>query len=106
LAVYRQDDADCISKQVEDNLAALEYLEREAPAAGRGGRVRPKQLAHSLLPYIVAGTNYLQVIAAQTAYLDNERNRVEIRRRRMEATVLLVKALGGWMECGGTPDTR
>ena len=35
------------------------------------------------------------MITAQTALLDNERNAVDIERRRMDATVLLVKALGG-----------
>ena len=38
---------------------------------------------------------YLQVVTAQTASLANERNQVDIRRRRMNAAVLLVKALGG-----------
>ena len=41
---------------------------------------------------VVSGSgNY----TAQTTYLDNERNQVDIRRRRMDASVLLVKALGG-----------
>ena len=39
--------------------------------------------------------NYLQVITAQTTALANERNEVDILRRRMDASVLLVKALGG-----------
>ena len=38
---------------------------------------------------------YLQVITAQTVTLLNERNQVDIMRRRMDASVLLVKALGG-----------
>ena len=38
---------------------------------------------------------YLQVITAQTAALSNERNQVDILRRRMDASVLLVKAVGG-----------
>jgi hypothetical protein len=45
--------------------------------------------------YVGGRDNYLQVITAQTAYLDHERNQVDIRRRRMDANVLLVKALGG-----------
>ena len=45
--------------------------------------------------YVGGRDNYLQVITAQTEYLGNERNQVEITRRRMEASVLLVKALGG-----------
>jgi outer membrane protein TolC len=39
--------------------------------------------------------NYLQVITAQTVALHNERNEIDIRRRRIDASVLLVKAIGG-----------
>ena len=40
---------------------------------------------------------YLQVVTSQTAALTNERNETDIQRRRMDATVLLIKALGaGW----------
>jgi len=39
--------------------------------------------------------NYLQVITAQTATLTNQRAEIDILRRRMDASVLLVKALGG-----------
>jgi outer membrane protein TolC len=53
--------------------------------------------------YVGGRDNYLQVITAQTAYLDNERNQVEIRRRRMDATVLLVKALGGGWSAAALP---
>ena len=54
----------------------------------------------------LAGTSrdsYLQVITAQTAYLDNERNQVEIRRQRMDASVLLIKALGGGWTASALP---
>jgi outer membrane protein TolC len=38
---------------------------------------------------------YPQVITAQTTELANERNAIDILRRRLDASVLLVKALGG-----------
>jgi outer membrane protein TolC len=38
---------------------------------------------------------YLQVVTAQTTALANERNDIDIMRRQMDASVLLVKALGG-----------
>jgi outer membrane protein TolC len=38
---------------------------------------------------------YLQVVTAQTTALSNERNDIDIMRRRMDASVLLIKALGG-----------
>ncbi len=43
-----------------------------------------------------AGTvSYLNVIAGQTTALGNERTAVDILNRRLAASVLLVKALGG-----------
>jgi outer membrane protein TolC len=46
---------------------------------------------------------YLQVITAQTTALSNERNQVDILRRRMDASVLLVKALGGGWNIADLP---
>jgi outer membrane protein TolC len=45
--------------------------------------------------YIGRADPYLQVLTAQTIALENERNDVDILRRRMDASVLLIKALGG-----------
>jgi outer membrane protein TolC len=43
-----------------------------------------------------AGTvGYLNVITAETAALDNERNLLQVRGRQFTASVLLIKALGG-----------
>jgi outer membrane protein TolC len=38
---------------------------------------------------------YLQVVTWQTAALINQRNDLDILQRRLDASVLLVKALGG-----------
>jgi outer membrane protein TolC len=38
---------------------------------------------------------YLQVVIWQTTALTNERNDIDIMRRRLEANILLIKALGG-----------
>ena len=47
--------------------------------------------------------NYLQVITAQTVTLTNQRNEIDILRRRMDASVLLVKALGGGWDVAELP---
>jgi outer membrane protein TolC len=39
----------------------------------------------------------IQVVTSQTAALANERNDIDLMRRRLEANVLLIKAIGrGW----------
>ena len=46
---------------------------------------------------------YLQVITWQTAALQNARNDIDIMRRRLEADVLLIKALGGGWNLSSLP---
>jgi len=82
-------------QQVEDNLVALRVLsdeseqQRQATAAAR----ESERIFNNR--YVGGVDTYLQVITAQTTALTNERNDIDILRRRMEASVLLVKALGG-----------
>jgi NodT family efflux transporter outer membrane factor (OMF) lipoprotein len=94
IADYRQTTLTAF-QQVEDNLAALRILEREAEQQDEAVDSAKNNLRIFTERYTGGRDNYLQVITAQTEYLDNERNQVEIRRRRMDASVLLVKALGG-----------
>jgi NodT family efflux transporter outer membrane factor (OMF) lipoprotein len=105
IAGYRQTTLTAF-QQVEDNLAALSILEREAHQQEEAVDSAKNNLRLFTDRYVGGRDNYLQVITAQTAYLDNERNQVEIRRRRMDATVLLVKALGGGWTAGGTTEAR
>ena len=45
----------------------------------------------------------LQVITAQTTALQNQRNDIDIMRRRIDASVLLVKAIGGGWDVAELP---
>ncbi|MDB6157142.1 MAG: efflux system, outer rane lipoprotein NodT family [Gammaproteobacteria bacterium] len=102
IAGYRQTTLTAF-QQVEDHLAALSILEREAQQQDEAVDSAKNNLRLFTDRYVGGRDNYLQVITAQTAYLDNERNQVEIRRRRMDATVLLVKALGGGWTAAALP---
>src|SRR5262249_34104091 len=70
---------------------------RATAARRRLGAAVPAELSLQIFTTRYRGglDTYLQVITAQTTALSNERNDVDIRRRRMSATVLLIKALGG-----------
>jgi outer membrane protein TolC len=46
---------------------------------------------------------YLQVLTAQTIALANERNAIDIQRRRLDASVLLIKAIGGGWHVADLP---
>ncbi len=82
-------------QQVEDNLVALRVLNTEADQQ-RQATAAAQEAEHIFNNRYVGGVDtYLQVITAQTTALNNERNDIDIMRRRMDATVLLIKALGG-----------
>jgi NodT family efflux transporter outer membrane factor (OMF) lipoprotein len=94
VASYRQSTLTAF-QQVEDNLAALRILEIEAQQQHEATDSAQQSLDLSQTRYEGGADNYLQVITWQTAALNNERNDIDIMRRRMEASVVLIKALGG-----------
>jgi NodT family efflux transporter outer membrane factor (OMF) lipoprotein len=90
-------------QQVEDSLAALRILEHEAQQqreavaeAERGVQIFTNRYQSGVDPY-------LQVVSAQTIALLNERNEVDILRRRMDSSVLLIKGLGGGWDVSKLP---
>jgi len=70
-------------------------LEQEARQQQEATASARESLRISNDRYLAGADPYLQVLTAQTIALANERNDVDILRRRMEASVLLIKALGG-----------
>ena len=94
VAAYRQTTLTAF-QQVEDNLATLRILEQEAQQQRRAVESAQQSLQLFTNRYRGGVDNYLQVITAQTVTLANQRNEIDILRRRMDASVRLVKALGG-----------
>jgi NodT family efflux transporter outer membrane factor (OMF) lipoprotein len=82
-------------QEVEDNLAALRVLAEESEAQQRAVSAAQHELDLALQRYEGGAVGYLEVVTAQSAALTNERTAIDIARRRLDASVLLVKALGG-----------
>src|SRR6266478_7382289 len=102
VASYRQTTLTAF-QQVEDNLAALRILEQEAQQQRRAVESARESLQLFTNRYRGGVDNYLQVITAQTVALANQRNEIDILRRRMDASVLLVKAIGGGWDVAALP---
>ena len=94
VADYRQ-TALTAFQQVEDNLAALRILENEARQQHEATASAEQSLDLFQTRYEGGVDTYLQVVTWQTAALNNQRNDLDILQRRLDASVLLVKALGG-----------
>jgi NodT family efflux transporter outer membrane factor (OMF) lipoprotein len=92
-------------QQVEDNLVALRVLSQEAQQQKQATASAQESLQIFNDRYIGGADPYLQVLTAQTITLQNERNDVDILRRRMDASVLLIKALGGGWTVSDLPKT-
>ena len=86
-----------LDQEVEDNLAALRILENEAQQQDQAVASSRDSLHLFTNRYKGGVDTYLQVINAETTELANERNAIDILRRRMAASVLLAKlsAVGG-----------
>jgi NodT family efflux transporter outer membrane factor (OMF) lipoprotein len=86
-------------QEVEDNLAALRILEEEARSEEEAVQAARLSLSLVLNQYKAGTVSYLNVVTAQTALLNEERNAVGIQVRRLAAVVALIRALGGgWYE--------
>jgi NodT family efflux transporter outer membrane factor (OMF) lipoprotein len=102
VATYRETTLTAL-QQVEDNLAALRILAQEAQQQKDATASAQESLQVFTDRYIGGADPYLQVLTAQTVALQNERNEVDILRRRMDASVLLIKALGGGWNASQLP---
>ena len=105
VAAYRQSVLSAF-EDVEDNLAALRILAQEATEQAAAVEAAQRSLDLASSRYQGGITTYLEVITAQTAALANQRSAIELLARRMVASVLLVKALGGGWNVGDLPAPR
>jgi len=82
-------------REVEDSLAALRELEQESSSQTAAATAADKALAQSNYRYKGGVTTYLEVSVNQNAALQAQLAAAAIQLRRMQASIQLVKALGG-----------
>jgi NodT family efflux transporter outer membrane factor (OMF) lipoprotein len=102
VANYRQTSLQAF-QQVEDNLAALRILQRETDQQHHATAEALESLDTFQSRYEGGLELYLQVITSQTIALQNQRNDIDLMRRQLDASVLLIKALGGGWDTAQLP---
>ena len=102
VAVYRQDSLTAF-EEVEDNLVALSVLAKEVEQQRTATASAEKALELFTKRYQDGVDTYLQVVTSQTTALQNEQNDIDLRQREMDASVLLVKAIGGGWDVSQLP---
>jgi NodT family efflux transporter outer membrane factor (OMF) lipoprotein len=102
VASYRQTVLTAF-QEVEDNLAALRVLEQEANVQKEAVTAAQRSVALTTDQYKVGIVSYLNVVTAQTFALTDERAAVDIATRRMVASTLLIKGLGGGWSASQLP---
>ena len=102
VAAYRQNVLTAF-QEVEDNLSGLRILDQEARKQDEAVQSAEHSLALSTNRYRGGLVTYLEVTTAQSTALSNEVTAVNILTRRMNSTVLLIKALGGGWDVSKLP---
>jgi len=101
-AVYRQVVLVAF-REVEDQLSALRILDQEAAVQRRAVDAAERALMQATNRYRGGLASYLEVTVAQNAALTNQRTAAGILTRRMNASVLLMKGLGGGWQLSSLP---
>jgi NodT family efflux transporter outer membrane factor (OMF) lipoprotein len=93
-------------QEVEDNLAALRILEQEAAVQDDAVRDARQSVDLTINQYKAGIVSYLNVVTVQATALAAERTAVDIQNRRLAASVLLIKALGGGWNASDLPSAQ
>lgn len=90
-------------QQVEDNLTLLQQLGKEAHQQDDAASAAHDSQTIATNRYREGAVNYLDVVSAQTAALQAERSAQQVRTRRLQASVDLIRALGGGWDTAQLP---
>jgi NodT family efflux transporter outer membrane factor (OMF) lipoprotein len=90
-------------QEVEDNLALLKHLGHEAQDQQLAVSAAEKTADLSLTLYHDGAASYLDVVVAQTDALQAERTLLDLKTRRVQADIRLVRAVGGGWSTADLP---
>jgi len=94
VATYQQ-TALAAFQEVEDNLVALDALSEEAILQESAVKAANEAMQQSINRYKAGTIDYLNVAVLQTNALNSQRNAIAIHGRRLQASIGLIKAIGG-----------
>ena len=90
-------------QEVEDNLAALRILGDEVKVQDEAVKAAKESVTVSTNQYKAGTISTLDLLIVQTIAFNDERTKIDILGRRMSASVLLIKALGGGWKSSDLP---
>ncbi len=90
-------------KEVQDELSALRWLAAERGDTATAAAAARQAASLSLTQYRAGVASYLEVVTAQSAALDAERQTIALHTRELEADINLMLALGGGWVSGPPP---
>lgn len=102
VATYRQTVLTAL-QEVETQLAALRVLEEEAVVQDEAADLADKGVTIALNRYKAGIAGYTDVVLAVNQALSNQQKSIQIAQLRLNASVLLIKALGGGWNAAATP---
>jgi NodT family efflux transporter outer membrane factor (OMF) lipoprotein len=82
-------------REIEDNLALLHWMDKEAQQEDAAAKAAQQTLDMSMSLYKNGADSYLDVVTAQTSALVAQREVLALQTKRIQASIGLVRALGG-----------